>query len=185
MNDILDLASIEAGYLTLYPRKISIPTLVKEVNALISKKMELNRQSLIVKCDKAIKEWVVDERRLKQALFNLLNNAIKSTPTDGIITLEVGLNEEELEISVADTSVRTSPKDQERLMEELKYITNDAQIDVGLELSLVKNLIELHGGRIHLFSDHHQGTKVSCFFPKIPHENKLKDETKLVGVSIP
>ena len=181
VNDILDLASIEAGYLTLQPRHVNIPTLLKDVIGLISKRAEANKQYLTLKCDKVIEEWMVDDRRLKQALFNLLSNAIKFTPPDGMITLEAQINNgDELEISVTDTGVGIAPEDQTRLLEKFERGKSHMQIGAGLGLSLVKNLIELHGGRIHLLSELNKGTTVTCVLPKIPGQgNEQKDPVRI------
>lgn len=178
VNDILDLASIEAGYLTLQPRKVNIPTLLKEVIGLISKRAEANRHYLTLKCDKAIEEWVVDARRLKQALFNLLSNAVKFTPAKGMITLEAQLTGDDLGISVTDTGVGIAAEDQARLLQKFERGKNDIQVGAGLGLSLVKKLIELHGGHIHLTSELSQGTKVTCVLPKITEQTKITEEKK-------
>ncbi|MBY0291796.1 MAG: PAS-domain containing protein [Alphaproteobacteria bacterium] len=170
VNDILDLASIEAGYLTLLPQNVNIPTLLKEVAALIAKRAETNRQYIVLKCDKDVGDWFLDQRRLKQALFNLISNAIKFTPAEGKITLTAEIKEDMLEISVVDTGVGIAPEDQTRLFEKFERGKNIIHMGAGLGLSLVKNLIELHGGYIKLFSDLNKGTKVTCFIPKAPQQ---------------
>lgn len=183
VNDILDLASIEAGYLTLQASRVDIPSLLKDIINLVAKRLEINRQYLILKCDKSVEDWVVDATRLKQAILNLFSNAIKYTPPDGTITLEAQVNDEELEISVTDTGVGIAPEDQKHLLDKFEQ-KNGIPIGTGLGLSLVKRFIELHGGRIHLFSEPHQGTKVTCILPKIPEQNESEDEKKLVSGSI-
>lgn len=167
VNDILDLASIEAGYLTLQPNRCDIPTLLKDVIALIAKRAEANKQYIVLKCDKSVEEWLIDERRLKQALFNLLSNAVKFTPAEGIITVEAIIEDDELKISVTDTGVGIASEDQARLLQKFERGKSGMQIGAGLGLSLVKNLIELHGGYIHLFSELNKGTKITCCLPKI------------------
>ncbi len=176
VNDILDLASIEAGYLTLQPSPVAIPSLLKDVVKLVSKRAETNRQHLTHKHDKDVQEWVVDERRLKQALFNLLSNAIKFTPPDGKITLDAKINKDELEILVSDTGVGISHEDQPRIFEKFERGKGDSQTGAGLGLSLVKNIIELHGGRVHLSSDVYKGTQVTCILPKILSEDEAQEE---------
>lgn len=182
VNDILDLASIEAGYLTLQPRRVEVQNMLKDIIALVSKRVEANRQYLVLKCDKAIEEWVADERRLKQALFNLLSNAIKFTPPDGKITIEAKIDEENLIISVSDTGVGIALEDQARLFEKFERGKNDTPIGAGLGLSLVKSLIELHGGRIFLSSELNKGTTVSCVLPQ-PKTQHQKDNITLLPLS--
>jgi signal transduction histidine kinase len=172
VNDMLDLASIEAGYLTLQASRVDIPSLMKDIINLVAKRLEMNGQRLILKCDKSVEDWVVDETRLKQAILNLFSNAIKYTPPDGTITLEARINDEELEISLMDTGVGIAPDDQKLLLDKFDQRHGDIPIGKGLGLSLVKRFIELHGGRILLFSKPHQGTKVTCLLPKIPEQNE-------------
>jgi len=179
VNDILDLASIEAGSLTLEPRTIDIPTLLKETIGLASQRAELKNQRLELKCHKALGEWIVDEKRLKQALFNLFSNAIKFTDTEGKITLEAKITEDALELSVTDTGIGIAPEDQMRLLEKFERGKSNMQIGAGLGLPLVKNLIELHGGSIHLFSEVNKGTKVTCYIPKVSLEKQTIQEKKV------
>lgn len=176
VNDILDLASIEAGYLTLQPSPVAIPSLLKDVVKLVSKRAATNRQHLTHKHDKNVQEWIVDERRLKQALFNLLSNAIKFTPPEGQITVDAKINKDELEISVSDTGVGISHEDQPRIFEKFERGKGDLHTGAGLGLSLVKNIIELHGGRVHLSSEIDKGTQVTCILPKLLLEDEPQEE---------
>ncbi len=179
VNDILDLASIEAGHLTLTPSNVEIPTLLKDVISLLSKRAEDNHQHLIHTYDKDVQKWIVDERRLKQALFNLLSNAIEFTPPEGKIILEAKINNENLEISVRDTGIGISSGDQSRVFEKFERGKDGRQIGAGLGLSLVKNIIELHGGRIHLSSEINQGTHVTCILPKIRDDEENENPEKV------
>jgi len=183
VNDILDLASIEAGYLTLRAREINIPSLLKDVINLVAKRLEINRQHLILKCDKSVEDWVVDETRIKQIILNLFSNAIKYTPPDGTITLEAKINEDELHISVTDTGVGIAEDDQKHLLDTFGQKNINPPITAGLGLSLVKKFIELHGGRITLSSQLHEGTRVTCIFPRMSEQNRPIEEKELVSVS--
>lgn len=174
VNDILDLASLEAGHLTLTLSTVDIPSLLQDVSTFLSKKAENNHQYLIHTHTKDVQKWIVDERRLKQALFNLLSNAIDFTPPEGKIFLEAKINDESLEISVRDTGIGISASDQSRMFEKFERGAGGRQIGSGLGLSLVKNIIELHGGRIRLSSEINKGTHVICILPKI---NKRVEES--------
>lgn len=180
VNDLLDLASIEAGYLTLQPRLIPIPSLLQDVITLVAKRAEANRQHLMHKHTKEVQEWIVDDKRLKQALFNLLSNAIKFTPVDGKISLEAKVNEDRLEISVIDTGVGISLEDQPRIFEKFERGKGDLPSGAGLGLSLVKNIIELHGGKVQLASELNKGTEVTCILPKHPPGHQFKEEAPLL-----
>ncbi len=180
INDILDLASLEAGHMPLIPRKVSLTPLFEEVIDVMSKKAKLKKLKINLLIDKKIKEWILDERRLRQALYNLLTNAIKFTPAKGVITLEAKSVKNHLEISVSDTGVGISVEDQKRVMEKFERGKGDIHTGAGIGLSLVKNLVELHGGRLMLSSEVNQGTKVTLVFPKKALQNQAATGTPLV-----
>jgi signal transduction histidine kinase len=125
---------------------------------------------LSLSCAADIGTIEADERRLKQALFNLISNAIKFTPPGGSIRVEAtrdaGLDGGDLVLSVTDTGVGISVADQERIFD--KFERGDPtlyQTGAGLGLSLVKNLVELHGGTVTIESAPDQGTTVRCHLP--------------------
>ena len=184
VNEILDLASLDIGHLTLKPSTVDMPTLLNEVIELVSQKVENNKQSLVLDCDKKIGEWIVDEKRLKQALFNLLTNVRKFTPVDGTITIEAKIREEELEISIRNKGQGIISEDQAHLFKKPARGKKATQIEIDLGLSLVKNLVELHGGRLRWFSKPIEGTKVSCFFPPRPHQNQSIKEEVIAEISV-
>ncbi|MHB1060004.1 MAG: sensor histidine kinase, partial [Rhodanobacter sp.] len=109
---------------------------------------------------------VGDERRLKQAVYNLISNAIKFTPPGGRITVTATRNGDEVALQVVDTGIGISPEDQPRVFEKFAQ-TAGAQRHggAGVGMALVKSLIELHGGRVSLDSTPGQGTTVTCRIP--------------------
>jgi PAS domain-containing protein/anti-sigma regulatory factor (Ser/Thr protein kinase) len=109
-----------------------------------------------------------DELRLKQALFNLLSNAVKYTPEGGRVVLSARRREDGVEVSVADTGVGIAESDQDRVFESFERGGSGRQSGAGLGLSLVKRLIELHGGRVMLQSTAGEGTHVTCVIPATP-----------------
>jgi signal transduction histidine kinase len=119
-------------------------------------------------CPSAIGTIEADERRLKQALFNLISNAIKFTPTGGSITVEARREGGDLLLAVADTGVGIPSADQARIFD--KFERGNAQLPqsgAGLGLSLVKSLIELHGGTVEIESAPGSGTTVACRLPPV------------------
>jgi signal transduction histidine kinase len=166
INDILDLATIEAGYMTLETAEVDIGAMLEAVLTLTRERARNQDLDLTLRCPANIGTIEADERRLKQALFNLISNAIKFTPSGGSIRLEARRDAGELVLSVTDTGVGIPIADQERVFDKFERgTTQDYQTGVGLGLSLVKNLIELHGGTVTIESLPRRGTTVRCHLP--------------------
>jgi len=166
INDILDLATIEAGYMTLEIGRIEVNDLLESVVTLTHERARNQDLSLTMSCPEGINAIEADERRLKQALFNLVSNAIKFTPAGGSVRLEAGLDDGDLILAVADTGVGIAAEDQERIFEKFER-GNPYSRDsgAGLGLSLVKSLIELHGGSVAIASEPGSGTTIRCRLP--------------------
>jgi signal transduction histidine kinase len=163
INDILDLATIEAGYMTLETQEIDIHAMMTSILALARERARKQNLALHFDCPIEIGTMVGDERRLKQALFNLISNALKFTPPGGTVTLGARRVGDELLLTVADTGVGVPPEDQQRIFDKFERGNPQArQSGPGLGLSLVKSFIELHGGRVELDSRPGSGTTVTC-----------------------
>jgi signal transduction histidine kinase len=170
INDILDLATIEAGYMTLETGDVDIHDMLESVLTLTRERARNQNIDLSLHCPDDIGSIAADDRRLRQALFNLVSNAIKFTPPGGSIRLEAererGRDGDELVLTVADTGVGIPLTDQVRVFE--KFERGDptlAQTGAGLGLSLVKSLVELHGGTVTIESSPGNGTIVRCHLP--------------------
>ncbi|HEX3863063.1 MAG TPA: PAS-domain containing protein [Stellaceae bacterium] len=166
INDILDLATIEAGYMTLETEEVEIRAMLESVMHLSSERVRTQSLSLTMLCPDDIGALAADERRLKQALFNLISNAAKFTPPGGSIRLEAQIDHGDVMLIVADTGIGIPAADQARVFE--KFERGDPQsrdIGSGLGLSLVKSLIELHGGSIAIESKPGEGTTILCRLP--------------------
>jgi signal transduction histidine kinase len=164
INDILDLATIEAGYMTLETEPVDIHTLLASVLALTRERARKQNLSLEFDCPPEIGSIIADERRLKQALFNLISNAIKFTPAGGTIAIRARRSDGEVALSVTDTGIGIPRDQQQRVFEKFERGNPQArQSGAGLGLSLVKSFIELHGGRVEMESTPGQGTRVTCY----------------------
>ncbi len=168
INDILDLATIEAGYLRLDLDEVHLYPLLESVYNLGFERARNRGIELMLDCESDIGSQTADELRLKQALFNLLSNAVKYTPEGGRVTLSARRRDDGVELSVADTGVGIAEVDQDRIFESFERAGGRRQSGAGLGLSLVKRLIELHGGRVTLKSKAGEGTCVTCFIPEHP-----------------
>jgi signal transduction histidine kinase len=162
INDILDLATIEAGYMVLERSRVDIPEMLRSVVTLTQERARSRGLEIRLSCPSQIGAIEADERRLKQALFNLISNAVKFTPPGGAIGIEGRYSQGELLLTVADTGIGIAPADQARVFE--KYACK-REGSSGLGLSLVKSLIELHGGSVEIESALGRGTRVICRLP--------------------
>jgi len=166
INDILDLATIEAGYMVLETHPVAVGDMLEAVMTLTRERARNQDLDLSLQGAQDLGTIEADERRLKQALFNLISNAIKFTPPGGSVRLEAERNNGELVLSVSDTGIGIPTEDQVRIFE--KFERGDPQLyqsGAGLGLSLVKSLIELHGGRVSIESTPDKGTTVRCHLP--------------------
>jgi signal transduction histidine kinase len=166
INDVLDLAKIEAGRLDLELSQVAVPDILQSAVSMHSERasragIELN---LSIKPDEI--SVTADERRVRQIVFNLLSNAVKFTPADGRIDVSARLNNGHVEIDVADTGHGIVTQDLETIFEEFEQTSEGKQAEgTGLGLPLSRKLAELHGGR--LWADSTPG-KGSTFHLTLP-----------------
>lgn len=170
INDILDLAKIEAGKLELQVSPVSIQELCEESLAFVQHQAHEKNVSLKLELPHPAATIQVDERRIRQVLINLLSNAVKFTPEGGSVTLAIEGSPatQWLQCSVTDTGIGIAPGDREKLFQAFVQIDSSLSHHyegTGLGLVLVKQIVELHGGRIQVESQPGQG---SCFTVLLP-----------------
>jgi len=166
INDILDLASIEAGRLELEPSTFDVKLMLENVQMLSRERAQRRKLQLRVDCPGSIDTIVADEKRIKQAMFNLVSNSLKYTDPGGEIVLGAVRGPNELELFVADNGVGIHEDDREIVFESFQRgRRNNAEHSAGLGLSLVKRFTEMHEGRVAIESEMGQGTKISMFLP--------------------
>lgn len=171
INDILDLASIEAGYMHLDVSKFDIHDMMKSVLSLIRERTKELNLSIVFECPPNIGKMIGDETRLKQVLFNLLSNAIKYSMPGQIIAM--GANEPpsgEVVLWVQDEGQGIPQEEQEAIFNKFYKGKNqdamkakpNSRSGTGLGLSIVKSFIELHGGKVLLQSEPGKGSRFEC-----------------------
>lgn len=167
INDILDLASIDAGRMTLDLSPVPVLGLMEETAQIMADLARERDLALEVKVPRALPDLRADPRRLKQALCNLVSNAIKFTPAGGKITLSAEAAGQYVALAVADTGMGIAPEHQSRVFKEFERGTapDARRMGAGLGLSLVKRIVELHGGTVHLASMPGDGTTVMARVP--------------------
>jgi signal transduction histidine kinase len=179
INDILDLATIEAGYLRLDLTPVNLGTLLEAIHTLGHERARSRGIDLVFNCPKDMGPLMADERRLKQALFNLLSNSLKFTPEGGKVELSVERDGEEVLLSVTDTGIGIPEEQQAQVFGKFERgVGQGRQAGAGLGLSLVKSLIELHHGWVELDSAPDSGTRVTCHLPVEPPEDVAADMTE-------
>jgi signal transduction histidine kinase len=167
INDILDLATIEAGHMVLEREKFDLHDALESVIALVRDRARRQTLDLRFDCPPDIGQIEADERRIKQVAFNLLNNAIKFTPAGGAVALTARREGDRMLVIVRDTGVGI-PREETR-----HILASGAQKGrgmgrhpgAGLGLPLVRSFVELHGGWAQVESETGQGTEVICHLP--------------------
>ena len=166
INDILDLASIEAGYLQLDLQPTNVHSLLESIFTLGRERAHSRNIDLRLDCNEDAGELMADGRRLRQALFNLLSNALKFTKEGGVVRIAAERSSGEVLLVVSDTGIGIPEEDRERVFGKFERGSLETRHSgAGLGLSLVKSLIELHGGRVELDSRVGGGTTVTCHIP--------------------
>ena len=169
INDILDLSSYEAGQLELEREPFDLQVALESTLALGRERARKQRLSLDLECVGELGDIVADERRIKQALFNLLSNAIKFTPPGGRVALGAERRDDEVAIWVADTGIGIDAEDRAIVFEKFQRGRRAKnRKGAGLGLSLVRSIVELHGGSVDLESQVGVGTRITCRLPAVP-----------------
>ncbi len=154
VNDLLELARVEAGYLPLRLELVRLPALLKGlVTTFTSASLQSNCQLQLQICDE-LPSVYVDCDRLKQILINLLSNALKYTP-NGSVTIRASIHDSEVWIAIIDTGVGIAAEDLPKVFE--RFWRADPSRDAstggsGIGLAITKRLVELHGGKIEVES---------------------------------
>jgi signal transduction histidine kinase/ActR/RegA family two-component response regulator len=182
INDILDVAKIESGQMELDMAPCDIAALCESSLAFVKQQALKKGIQLQIKIPQRLPELLIDERRIRQVLINLLNNAVKFTLQGGRITLEVtkktsdnpeliGSNfEKQLQITVIDTGIGISPENIQKLFKpfiQIDSALNRQYQGTGLGLALVKRVVEIHGGEVSLTSEVGVGSRFVIELPYI------------------
>jgi len=169
INDILDIAKIEAGRLDLIEEETPVANLCEVALRLMQERANEHNVDLRFEPGPNLPNAMIDQRAMRQVLLNLLSNAVKFTRPGGEVTLRAQLSmENELLLQVCDTGIGMREEDLDRVLEPFVQLENELtrQYDgTGLGLSLSKQLVELHGGRIGIVSKPNFGTTVTVYLP--------------------
>ncbi len=174
INDVLELAKLEAGKMRIHPDNLAIAAVCDQAAAMFRDQAERKNIELKVHAEAGESTVRQDAGKLHQILTNLLSNAVKFTPEGGRILLRAAREKDELVFTVADSGVGIPPYEQDLIFEKFRQAANPMtreQGGTGLGLSIVRELSKLLGGDVSLHSEPGRG---STFTVRVTA--KLEDE---------
>ncbi len=186
IDQIFDLAKIEAGKMELVLTEVRLDALVDEVAKTVEPLVEKNHNTLRVRCDSDVGEMCGDPMRLRQILFNLLSNACKFTD-NGTISLEVYRTSDSILFRVADTGIGMTPEQTTKVFEAFQQadaFTSHWYGGTGLGLVICREFCQLAGGDIDLSSEFGKGTAFTVRLPIDPSSAgaSLKDRGSILVI---
>lgn len=178
INDVLDLAKVEAGKVTFNPEAVDLDRGIRQTVQVLASMAAMKQIQISIEIDSEGRYAFLDPARFKQVLFNYLSNAIKFTPNNGNITVRLIAEAERwFRLEVQDTGIGISKEDHDRLFHEFLQLDGGMAKHfqgTGLGLVLTKRIVEAQGGRVGLESKPSEG---STFFAILPRG--LEELTRL------
>lgn len=165
IEDLLEIARVDAGRLTLRMRPERVGALFEEAIALHAPQAEERDVRIESAVDEDVPEMLVDRHRIVRLLGNLLTNAIKFTPAGGVVSLRARAEGASVVLSVADPGIGIADEDLPRLFDRFWQGTRARRADAGIGLSIVKGIAEAHGGTITVRSEVGRGSTFEVTLP--------------------
>lgn len=170
VNDLLDLSKLEAGRMELRRKLVPIAGVINESAAGLNNWAKTKSINLETKIQDGLPDVNIDPDRMIQVLNNLIGNAIKFTPTSGTITVEAILRQpgSEIGVSVSDTGIGIAKENLTKVFDKFYQVGERVSSDIngtGIGLSIAKEIVELHGGKIWAESADNQGAKFIFTLP--------------------
>ena len=164
VNDLLDVARLEAGKVDVHPRLFDLSEVVGEVAALMAPGLAEKSQRLDLDLPPSLPRALADPRQVRRIVTNLLTNAHQYTDAGGSIGIAVRADGASLHLAVSDTGRGMTPEDVQHAFD--RFVRRDeGGVGTGLGLSIVKSLVELQGGSIEVDSTLGQGTTFTVHLP--------------------
>lgn len=174
INDLLDLARIEAGKFDVFPEPLNINEEIEDCCRLVRERATNHGLTLTVEGCPAEPTLVADRRVFQQILINLLTNAIKFTPRGGRISVSCARDPAGgLTVAVTDTGIGIPLEEQARIFHSYERAINTETRHIegtGLGLALVRSMMDLHGGAVSVRSAPHEGSTFTITFPPGPQD---------------
>jgi two-component system cell cycle sensor histidine kinase PleC len=168
VNDILDLSKIEAGKLSIEVGEVHLPDVFEDAIRLLRPGYEEHSVKLQRQIAEEVTWAFADRRALLQMLLNLLSNALRYTPDGGLVEIAAKPRGEGWQLTVSDSGIGIDPEEIARVQQPFERIEGAgiSRGGTGLGLTLVKGLMELHGGGMEIDSTPGEGTTVTLSFPR-------------------
>ncbi|MBO0767341.1 MAG: response regulator [Solirubrobacterales bacterium] len=166
VNDLLDVARIEADHVEINRRAVDTAEIVDEMVELMGPRIEAKHQTLTTEVAPSLPLALADPARLRQIVANLLTNAHTYTPDGGKLLIRTDTRDDQVRISVADTGPGMSTEQLDHIYERFYRAQDDhTSAGTGLGLSIVKSLVDLHRGKIEVASQPGRGTTFRVSIP--------------------
>ncbi len=168
INQILDLSKIEAGRYELVRHPFDLRDVIADCTDLLATQSRDAKVSLEVELPEGELEVDADHTAIRQAVLNIMSNAVKFTTDGGSVTVRLEAVDRMARLTVSDTGIGISPNDLRRVMipfEQVDSAFAATKQGTGLGLPIVKSLVELHGGSVELASTLGKGTNVTLWIP--------------------
>ncbi len=170
INDILDLAKVESGKMSLHNEAFSLSKAVSEVTSIVNPSIKKKHLAFQISIDNPVDSVVLDLQKVKQILYNLLSNAVKFTEVGGKVDLRATLHEKDfLRLEVQDSGIGIKAEDIEKLFVEFQQLEagSDRRYQgTGLGLALTKSLVEMMNGTVEVESKPGSGSTFTVYLPR-------------------
>jgi two-component system cell cycle sensor histidine kinase PleC len=174
INQILDMAKVEAGKMKLALSSLPMKSLLNDISMLVADMVSKKKIEMSLEIAEDLPNIEADELKVKEIIYNLLSNAVKFTPEDGKLGMRAKKADSEIEITVWDTGIGIAPENMEKIFEGFFRVdTPYSRVTegTGLGLPLSRRLVELHGGKLSVESEGlNKGTSVRFTLPIISRQ---------------
>jgi PAS domain S-box-containing protein len=185
VNDILDLAKIEAGKMPVHVERVDLSSLIRELSQTIEPMVRAKELEYVIDIEEGLPTLDTDRTKVKQVILNLLSNAVKFTNQGEIrISARHHPGDEEVEIAISDTGIGIEKSDQDKIFEDFRQADQSSTREyggTGLGLSITTKLLKLLGGTIRLESELGKGSTFHVRLPLSSEEILLNEEAARVA----
>jgi signal transduction histidine kinase len=184
IDDILDLATIDAGTLDLKVSPVKVDDIIDAAILGVRERAMRQRLTIDIATEEDGMEFFADEDRVRQVLYNLLSNAVGFSNSGGLVRLSVWREQGMVAFAVEDDGIGIPKEQQSRVFERFESRSQSGKHrGAGLGLSVVKSLVELHCGDMRLESEPGAGTRVTVRFPERPRGESASPASEALAAS--